>query len=693
MAVLIKNNIPVPSGCVYNIPDSIEYTKVFRECIFLLKTPYILRSSFLVEDGVFLSFAGIFESIQNVYSEEEFELAIEKIKKSVNQDKVKSYASYYNIDLLTLKPIVLIQEFKKSLISWVVFSEHPTDKNLLLIEYSKEIEGVTSGCGKTKQIIINKKSQKIVKGLDSKEFNEKNIFELYKYSLEIEKIFGRPQDIEWLFDGKKIWILQSRDITTSHQSVFIKEELGRLRKTFNEPSWITFTRKLFTEEVEYMTPLTLSLFRRFYSKNGPLGAVMKKLFIPVKNFDETKYIVDIFSRPYINETLEKEVFYIDYREGATKTLTSAIKKTCIKPFSFIKITLDLFRAIFSQTILRIQLFISFKRLNILLAHILSDIKKTQEIKSFSVQEKIEEMLKTIENIIVPKLFLFSIFQDYLYTLLQRRMKKDISDDDWNNFISIWWKITSIHYHYQKNAFELSSNRENSEAKNEISKVKDTNREIILERYQDLWTRHILSLYTDMYDDFSIAREVLHNEIVKVFNQLHIELLNLDREYNLYNSIWFIEIDELFKKSFPDKHELFKRKKRSEYLRSIVLPSAIRLKKWENLTDNTSNNFDFKDTINGEVLSSGLAHGRVGTQEMIKNGEKVEILLTENIDPSIVTLYPKIKGVITCTGGELSHAAILAREFSIPMLKIINYPRRIIGMTVLINTKNKEIVVG
>jgi len=302
-------------------------------------------------------------------------------------------------------------------------------------------------------------------------------------------------------------------------------------------------------------------------------------------------------------------------------------------------------------------------------------------------------LQVLENVVVPKLFILSIFQEYLYLYLRKKVKKNISEDEWNDFISIGKKQIISNENEPINSLELSASRNSmlNVSKN-IIRNKISNRETILERYQDIWVRQILGLYAEMYDAFSATRELLHIELVKIFNHLHNELSTLDREYFLYNSIWFTTIDEITDISRLNRSELFQKKKASEYLRKIDISSKIELQNWVELIEQGKSDFDNKDAISGEMLSMGSAHGIVGTREMLEKESGVDILLTNHIDPGIVAFYPKIKGVITLTGGELSHATILAREFGIPMIKISNYPKHIIGKSVHIDAKNKKLIV-
>src|SRR3989442_11296982 len=44
--------------------------------------------------------------------------------------------------------------------------------------------------------------------------DDTRLLELAAIGARIEAHYGKPQDIEWAIDGEKVWIVQSRDITT-----------------------------------------------------------------------------------------------------------------------------------------------------------------------------------------------------------------------------------------------------------------------------------------------------------------------------------------------------------------------------------------------------------------------------------------------------------------------------------------------
>ncbi len=480
--------------------------------------------------------------------------------------------------------------------------------------------------------------------------------------------------------------MQSRNITTSTTDKIVGQTIDSLKQTFGEPTPL-FTRKLFAEEIEYITPITLSLFKRFYSKSGAFGTTMKKLWMPIKDFDENKYVVDIFSKPYVNETLEKEIFGSSYKQSVSQILLTYFKELLKKPLTILSITGNFFRALFSQVILQVKLFALYRKLD---SHIVQTISQVESSINNTAKEKILNIVTILEKLLVPKLFLINLFQEYLYNYLKRNLQKEISDEEWNSFIKLHKKII-LQEKNIVNVFELSTSRTDFCVSEKYTLEKNNNREIILGRYQDIWTRQILSLYAEMYDSFSLAREVFHNELIKLFNELHSELLVLDRENSLYNSIWYATIDDVIKDvSKLNRVDLFQKKQSSELLRKINISTTVQLEKWTVLIE-PDRAFSTASIIKGEMLSTGSARGMICTKDTIKEGSTQCILITEHIDPGIVVFYSKIKGVITLTGGELSHAAILAREFGIPIIKITSYPKNYEGSHVFIDGKNKKLI--
>ncbi|GHU43883.1 phosphoenolpyruvate synthase [Clostridia bacterium] len=70
----------------------------------------------------------------------------------------------------------------------------------------------------------------------------------------------------------------------------------------------------------------------------------------------------------------------------------------------------------------------------------------------------------------------------------------------------------------------------------------------------------------------------------------------------------------------------------------------------------------------------------------------DILVTKSTDPAWTAVFSKISGVITETGGMLSHAAVISREYGIACIMVVNHATEAIkdGQRVTMNCKTGEI---
>jgi pyruvate,water dikinase len=86
-----------------------------------------------------------------------------------------------------------------------------------------------------------------------------------------------------------------------------------------------------------------------------------------------------------------------------------------------------------------------------------------------------------------------------------------------------------------------------------------------------------------------------------------------------------------------------------------------------------------DSYSVSVLKGiAASHGIVeGTARVISSIDEIaslkpgDILVTDHTDPGWTPVFVTIKGIITNTGGLLSHASIVAREYALPA--VVNVP--------------------
>lgn len=201
-----------------------------------------VRSSATAEDSSTASWAGELES----YLDTTEKSLLENVKKCWSSLFTPRAIFYRNEkDLLKTKVsvAVVIQEMVESEISGITFTVHPVteDKRQMIIEAGWGLgEAIVSGqitpdsyvvdkkdfsildinIAEQKMMITRKagggvKEVKIIKAKQEKQkLTGKQVIEMAKLCEKIEKHYKKPQDIEWAFKKGKMYIVQSRPITT-----------------------------------------------------------------------------------------------------------------------------------------------------------------------------------------------------------------------------------------------------------------------------------------------------------------------------------------------------------------------------------------------------------------------------------------------------------------------------------------------
>ena len=169
--------------------------------------PVVVRSSATVEDSENASFAGVFESVTNVSSFDELIKAIERVFKSTESERVKGYMKRLGVEG-DVRMAAIVQRQINPKLSGVLFTRSPNDPSQALIELVEgPAEEFVSGMVSGKRFSLPR---------DPSEADDPLLGELLRVGLDVEELFGRPQDIEWAHDGT-LWLLQSRDITAFAQ--------------------------------------------------------------------------------------------------------------------------------------------------------------------------------------------------------------------------------------------------------------------------------------------------------------------------------------------------------------------------------------------------------------------------------------------------------------------------------------------
>ena len=267
-----------------------------------IASPLIVRSSAIGEDSQAASAAGQYLSILDVTDREKLRSAIIDCQASYLQSNALEYRQRSRQAEESMA--ILIQRQIEGIYSGVAFSRDPVDQ----LNESVAIEAlpglatkIVSGkftpqryCVVVDDSLSDESADKTVTIIESnidegdKAIPTEIIESVAVLARELEALFeGIPQDIEWTYDGEKLWLLQVRPITTL------------------QPIW---TRRIAAEVIPgKIRPLTWSI-------NRPLTCgVWGKIFTIVLgdrakdlNFEETATLH--FASAYFNVTLLGTIF-------------------------------------------------------------------------------------------------------------------------------------------------------------------------------------------------------------------------------------------------------------------------------------------------------------------------------------------------------------------------------------------------
>lgn len=217
-----------------------EITKQFSK----LKTEYVaVRSSATAEDSSIASWAGELESYLNTTDKTLLE-SVKKCWASLFTPRAIFYRYEKKLHKQKVSVAVVVQKMVQAEVSGICFTTHPVtnDKDQIVIEagyglgeaivggiitpdtyivhsYKNHFDILDVNISKQTIMIIKSntgtKEVKIPKLKQEKQkLTDKQILKLAEICQNIENHYKFPQDIEWVYENNKFYIVQSRPITT-----------------------------------------------------------------------------------------------------------------------------------------------------------------------------------------------------------------------------------------------------------------------------------------------------------------------------------------------------------------------------------------------------------------------------------------------------------------------------------------------
>lgn len=206
-----------------------------------------VRSSATSEDTAATSFAGMHETFTNVAGEE---AVLDKVRECWSSAYGQRVVSYRKSQGLSEEPTlaVVVQEMVDSGRSGVMFTVDPAtgNRDRLVIEgafglgevvVGGQVEPDTYVVDKQRmrvlEVRIGHKDFKIVREGHGKErrvelspeeagsrvLKDEEVLKLARLGMRVEQHYGSPQDVEWAEEGERMYLVQSRPITTLTDAV------------------------------------------------------------------------------------------------------------------------------------------------------------------------------------------------------------------------------------------------------------------------------------------------------------------------------------------------------------------------------------------------------------------------------------------------------------------------------------------
>ncbi|AQS06685.1 PEP/pyruvate-binding domain-containing protein [Clostridium beijerinckii] len=678
---------------------------------------FAVRSSALSEDSAQASFAGEFETVLNVNTDEEIQSAIYEVFSSRESERVKAYSSVQGMDQ-SHHIAVVIQVMIQSEISGVLFTADPitgSHKSMTGNFVFGLGEQLVSGEANAYPFNIMRPKRKYEGPPEFKKYAS----ELYKYASKLETEYGTHQDIEWAVSNGKLYILQARPITTL---ITGNPDTYEWNDTLDGDFLWTNTN-VGEAMSDVFTPLSWSIIRALDEEQMTIpGYYLFSDNICGRSYTNISYALSLY--PAFGKDIKSLI------KTMSEVFGQIPEKIEIPIYPFSK--LGLIKGMAPK--LRHRLKNIIKASKEIPEHLNESPdwcrRMTETIKEVQTKEELIDLWKTeillfnfkalwialaggrkmvIANKLKDELIKVAGIEDT--NTLMSNFRGDSSLESLGPIIGISKIITGemsreeyrIKYgHRGPHEFELSiphPGEDEAWLEKQIEEFKNSNTDVekLLNKQYDQYEEALKRLKENFSKEANhfekkivkVAeaarlRESVRSEWTRAFRVNRAFALKAGELTSIGNDIFFLYINEVLDllsgNDLALNHIAVRKENYKKYKSLPPLPSIIRGRfdpfKW---VKNSNRRVDYYDesmpittqdseTLKGFAGASGKIEGVVRILTNPEEGEnlkKGEILVASTTNVGWTPLFPKASAIITDIGAPLSHAAIVARELGIP----------------------------
>ncbi len=228
LGVLFAGGLPVPEGFAVTTAafrrglDDIVAAAILAASDALGPGPVAVRSSATAEDLPQASFAGQQDTFLNVSAPDALLDAVRRCWQSLYSERAIAYRREHAIAEDGVAMAVVVQRMVDARCAGVLFTLNPVSGALdeLVIEAARGLgDQVVSARVTPCRYRLRRRAPHDVleaEGADATAlFPLARLDELARLGLAAERLLGRAADVEWAFDGDRLWLLQARAVTAA----------------------------------------------------------------------------------------------------------------------------------------------------------------------------------------------------------------------------------------------------------------------------------------------------------------------------------------------------------------------------------------------------------------------------------------------------------------------------------------------
>ncbi len=726
LAKLYQSGYPVPDGFIilttaFNerglTEDAWNQVKAQLARLKDENKAFAVRSSALSEDSGETSFAGEFETVLGVRSEEEIQEAIETVWQSRASERVQTYSEIHGLDT-EHEIAVIVQSLVDSEMAGVLFTVDPvTGKQVMLGNYVYGLgDKLVSGEADAHDFRLNRPDG-AYNGPHDLESHSKD---LYQYALKLEEDYGVPQDIEWAVADNKLYVLQSRPITThnihdpkrgyyneslQNDFLWMNSGIGENLPGIMKPSTWSLWKIFFIDIQEwtvrgiagvaniagrpYMNmSLVVSVPSKLYGKEkgpGMLEPAFGKLpdinipLLPVSWFDILGIIPGEFRWQTTVKKLTKEIpDFIATNPETCNKLIAEIKATT-EPETLGSLWGDKIKPLFIRNGLML------KTIN---EHYQAPwLNLAGELKGLVGKEDADLLMSTVGNT-SEELASFGLMTGVAKVARGELTREEYLVENGHRFPEEWhldyprpyenpeWLDEQIQT-YESNPFDLAEIAKKQRAKFDEAWVRfQKNHPKKARKYKEKIGR---------FAELSVDREHIRNEITRCVCVIREYYLRAGELTGLGDDVFLLtygEVGDVLGGDTSVLEYLQVRRETDSRLRELPeyptwISGVFNPFTWVRDPNRRTDVYDAHQTytkeddptmLKGNPGSGGRFEGIVRVVESLDEAyllQKGEILVTITTNIGWTPLFPRASAVITDIGMPLAHAAIVAREIGIP----------------------------